>query len=75
MKELHSKLRLAWLQYVSCWAQVLLLTDKNNKSYKRVSAQYEEQAAKKQTYDATVDQYMANSLTNLNAQVIEDVVK
>ena len=44
-------------------------------SYKRVSEQYEEQAAKKQTYDATVDQYVANSLTYFNAQVMEDVVR
>ena len=30
---------------------------------------------KKQTYDATVDQYVANSLTYFNAQVMEDVVR
>ena len=33
VKELHSKLRLAWLQYESCWAQVLslnLVIDKND---------------------------------------------
>ena len=47
VKELHSKLRLAWLQNESCWAQVLSLIDKNDESYKRVSEQYEEQAAKK----------------------------
>ena len=47
VKELHSKLRLAWLQYESCWAQVLSLIDKNDESYKRVSEQYVEQVAKK----------------------------
>ena len=73
IKELHSKLRLAWRQYESCCVQFLTLVDKKDELYARVSAQYEEQNSKTRTYDATVDQYVADTLVHFNAQVMEDV--
>ena len=75
VKEFHSKLRLAWHQYEECCVHYLTLIDKKGKLYKRISAQYEEQTFRKQTYDVTVDQYVTDSLVHFNAQVIEDVAR
>jgi hypothetical protein len=75
VKEFHSKLRLAWHQYEACCVHYLTLIDKKGELYKRVSAQYEEQTFRKQTYDVTVDQYVTDSLVHFNAQVMEDVAR
>ena len=73
IKQIHSKLRLAWHQYESCCAQFLTLIDQRSDLYKRISAQYDEQTSRKQNYDAVVEQFVTDSLVHFNFQVMEDV--
>ena len=75
VKEFHTKLRSAWLQYESCCAQCLTQVNKETELYKRISAQYEDQMVRKRNYDTIVEQYLSDSVVHFNTQVMEDMTR
>ena len=75
VKELHTKIRSAWIEYEACCPQCLTKANKETELYKRISEQYEEQIIRKQNYDTVIEQYVGDSLVYYNRQDQDDVTR